>query len=70
MHELVRQHASDLVPVEMVDETSGDGDCSVAGVAAGGEGVWLLFGGDVELRHRHVGFGGELFHDFVIARIF
>src|SRR5207249_4843198 len=54
MAELVGQHAPQLVPVEDVQDALGDGHGGVIGVSAGGEGVGLHVGRDVELGHRHV----------------
>ena len=57
------EDAADLVPGTDLQEAFGDGDGGVVRVAARGEGVGLRFGGDVQLRKRHVGLGGQVAYD-------
>ena len=64
--DLVGQHAAQLLPVAGLEDALGDRDRGVVGVAAGGEGVGLHVGRDVELGHRHAGLGGQLADDAVV----
>ena len=64
--DLVGEHAPQLVPVEDAEDALGHGHGGVVGAAAGGEGVGLLVGGDVQLGHRHARLLRELAHDGVV----
>ena len=66
--EFVGEDAAYLLPIHRLEQPFGHGDGSVVGVAAGGEGVRLLAGRDVQPRHRHVRPSGEIFHDLVVLR--
>ena len=65
---LVGQDAAQLVPGADLQDPLGDGHGGVVGVAAGGEGVGLGVGGDVQLRHRQAGPGRQVPHDGVVLR--
>ena len=68
VRELVRQDTAQLVLVDDLQETLGDGHRGVLGVAAGGEGVRLRRGADVDGRHRQAGTLGEVADDGVELR--
>lgn len=67
--ELMREDATDLVPRTGGDQSLGDGDGGVVGVAPRREGVGLGLGGDVKPRHRHASAAGELAHDREVLRV-
>ena len=67
VRQLVRQHALELVGREHVEDALGDAHDRVVRVAAGGEGVGLLLGRDVDAGHRDVRPLGEVVDDRVEA---
>jgi hypothetical protein len=63
--QFVGHHAAQLALAEHLQDAGGGRDGGVLGVAAGGEGVGLVFVDDVNLGHRQLGPAGQLAHHVV-----
>ena len=61
----MRQDTFELLIVEQVQDSVGDGDGSMFWVSAGGEGIRALAGNDVDLRHGQILLGREAFDNVV-----
>ena len=62
MGQFVGHHSGDFLFGQSIEQASGGGDGSVFGTAAGGEGVRLIGVQHIDLRHRQIRVGGQLFH--------
>ncbi len=59
----MRDHALELVPVELLHEAGRDGHDRMPGIAAGGEGIGRRIVDHVDRRHRHPGRDRHLMDD-------